>query len=113
MVQLRPQFDHVDALRDKEKSNPRTDRAAEETAADEPEEREARAVNMAVKSVENLEELDLYGGMSATNKLLKDIRDEPWQRLQWVDQDVGSPHSFQDCNMLTLRPGTRILPNLR
>lgn len=88
MVQLRPQFDHVDALRDREKSNPRADNGAEETAADEPEEREARAVNMAVKSAENLEELDLYGGMSTTNKLLKDIRDEPWQILQWIDQDV-------------------------
>ena len=44
---------------------------------------------MAVKSAETLEDLDLYGGMSATNKLLKEIRDEPWQRLNWVDQDVG------------------------
>ncbi|KAL2044412.1 hypothetical protein N7G274_003117 [Stereocaulon virgatum] len=93
MVQLRPQFDHVDALRDREKSNHRAERAVEDAAVDEPEEIEARAVNMAVKSAENLEEMDLYGGMSATNKLLKDIRDEPWQRLQWIDQD--EPESFQ------------------
>ena len=89
IVQLRPQFDHVDALRDLEKlSAAHGDRPAEDTAADDADEGEAKAVNVAVKSAENLEELDLYGGMSATNRLLKAIRDEPWQKLKWVDQDV-------------------------
>ena len=89
IVQLRPQFDHVDALRDLEKlSAAHGDRTAEDTAADDADEGEAKAVNVAVKSAENLEELDLYGGMSATNRLLKAIRDEPWQKLKWVDQDV-------------------------
>ncbi len=64
------------------------DRTAEDTTADDADEGEAKAVNVAVKSAENLEELDLYGGMSATNKLLKAIRDEPWQKLKWIDQDV-------------------------
>ena len=113
MVQLRPQFDHVDALRDREKSNPRADHGAEETAADEPEEREARAVNMAVKSAENLEELDLYGGMSTTNKLLKHIRDEPWQRLQWIDQDVCDLRLFTRYKLLTFWTGARVVPGLR
>lgn len=31
----------------------------------------------------------MYGGMGATAKLLKAMRDEPWQRLTWVDQDVS------------------------
>ena len=89
VVQLRPQFDHIDALRDMEKlSAAHGDRTAENTTADDADEGEAKAVNVAVKSAENLEELDLYGGMSATNKLLKAIRDEPWQKLKWIDQDV-------------------------
>ena len=113
MVQLRPQFDHIDALRDREKSNPRADHGAEETTADEPEEREARAVNMAVKSAENLEELDLYGGMSTTNKLLKDIRDEPWQRLQWIDQDVCDLRLFTRYKLLSFWTGARVVPGVR
>lgn len=113
MVQLRPQFDHVDALRDREKSNPRVDHGAGETAADEPEEREARAVNMAVKSAENLEDSDLYGGMSTTNKLLKDIRDEPWQRLQWIDQDVCDLRLCTRYKLLIFWTGARVVPGLR
>jgi hypothetical protein len=66
---------------------------------------------MAVKSAENLEELDLYGGMSATNKLLKDIRDEPWQRLHWIDQDVCN--LFTTYYLLRFRTGARIIPSLR
>ena len=56
-------------------------------------EQEARAVNMAVKSTEGSEE-DMYGGMRATAKLLRDMRDEPWQRLAWVDQDVSSANIY-------------------
>ena len=42
---------------------------------------------MAVKSTEGGEE-DMYGGMKATAKILRNMRDEPWQRLAWIDQDV-------------------------
>jgi len=90
MVQLRPKFDHLDALHEKGKSTSRNEGADEEGATERPE-REARAVNMAVKSAETNNELDMYGGMSETRKLLIAMRDEPWQRLKWVDQDVSSP----------------------
>jgi hypothetical protein len=88
MVQLRPKFDHLDALDDQGKSTSRGGGADEEEATERPE-REARAVNMAVKSAETNDELDMYGGMSETRKLLIAMRDEPWQRLKWIDQDVS------------------------
>lgn len=90
MVQLRPQFGHIDALHESDKSVWRQERAFEERAATRPEANEAQAVNMAVKSAENNDELDMYGAMSSTAKLLKDMRDEPWQRLQWIDQEVST-----------------------
>lgn len=67
----------------------RQERAHEERVANKPEENEARAVNMAVKSTESNDDLDMYGGMSETAKLLKAMRDEPWQHLAWIYQDVG------------------------
>ena len=79
MVQLRPQLGHLDALADLEKSTPRAPRDAEAPA----EETEARAVNMTVKSADT-EELDT----SHIKKLLKAMRDEPWQHLEWIDQEV-------------------------
>lgn len=90
MVQLRPQFGHIDALHESDKSVMRQERAFEERVAARPETNEAQAVNMAVKSTENNDEYDMYGGMSQTAKLLKDMRDEPWQRLDWIDQDVST-----------------------
>lgn len=85
MVQLRPQFDHLDALGDLEKPglNPKS-KAGAENLNEEP---QARAVNMTAKSAD-LEEMDLYGDMSETAKLLRAMRDEPWQRLAWVDSEV-------------------------
>lgn len=85
MVQLRPQFNHLDALSDLDKPalNPRLTGGAE-NSIDEP---QARAVNMTVKSTE-AEETDLYGDMGETAKLLKAMREEPWQRLSWIDSEV-------------------------
>ena len=85
MVQLRPQFDHLDALSDLEKPglNSRS-KAGAENPNEEP---QARAVNMTAKSAD-LEEMDLYGDMSETAKLLRAMRDEPWQRFAWVDSEV-------------------------
>lgn len=87
IVQLRPQHSHIDALNETKKTMFRTERGPDnrDHAEQEP---EARAVNMAIKSTEGSEE-DMYGGMRATAKLLCDMRDEPWQRLAWVDQDVS------------------------
>ena len=84
IVQLRPQFSHLDALYESKKV-PR-ERGPDNRDHVEPEP-EARAVNMAIKSSEGSEE-DMYGGMRVTAKLLREMRDEPWQRLTWVDQDV-------------------------
>lgn len=87
IVQLRPQFGHLDALYEAKKSTFRSERGPDNRDNIEPEP-EARAVNMAIKSAEGSED-DMYGGMRATAKLLRDMRDEPWQRLAWVDQDVS------------------------
>lgn len=85
MVQLRPQFNHLDALSDLDKPalNPRS-KGGMENSIDEP---QARAVNMTVKSTDG-EETDLYGDMGETAKLLKAMREEPWQRLAWIDSEV-------------------------
>ena len=90
IVQLRPQFSHLDAI-----TEARGEARRLQTRSERPDNRdnvepepEARAVNMAVKSTEGNEE-DMYGGMRVTAKLLRDMRDEPWQRLAWVDQDVS------------------------
>lgn len=85
MVQLRPQFNHLDALSDLDKPalNPRS-KGGTENSIDEP---QARAVNMTVKSTDG-EETDLYGDMGETAKLLKAMREEPWQRLAWIDSEV-------------------------
>ena len=56
-----------------------------ENSAEEP---QARAVNLTVKSTD-VEDLDLYGDISENAKLLKAMREEPWQRLAWVDSEVG------------------------
>lgn len=93
MVQLRPQFSHIDALHEQDKSVWRQERALEERTINRLDENEPRAVNMAVKSTENNDELDMYGAMSETAKLLKAMRDEPWQRMSWVDQDVRRAHA--------------------
>lgn len=96
MVQLRPQFSHLDALREQDKATSRQEQAFEENVTDKSEEKEAKAVNMAVKSSENDDEdSDLYGRMRETAKLLKEMRDEPWQRLTWVDQDVSELSSLK------------------
>ena len=84
IVQLRPQFAHLDALIDMEKPA-RAQRATENGE----EESEAKAVNMSVKSTE-AEETDMYGGVNETLKLLKAMREEPWLRMTWIDQDVSN-----------------------
>ncbi len=82
-MQLRPQFAHLDALADLERPA-RAQRAAENAE----EESEAKAVNMTVKSTE-AEETEMSSGTSEISKILQDMREEPWQRMTWIDQDVG------------------------
>ena len=83
-MQLRPQFGHLDALVDLEKPA-RAHRAAENGE----EESEAKAVNMTAKSTE-AEDSEMYGGVSETLKLLKAMREEAWQRMTWIDQEVSN-----------------------
>ena len=85
MVQLRPHFGHLDAINEQEKSSARSDRTAESRIREE----RAEDVNMVIKDTADNENVDMYGGMNETAKLLRAIRDEPWQRLRWIDQEVS------------------------
>ena len=79
---LRPQFHHLDAITDNEKVSGRGGGGDHG-----PQESEARAVNMAVKSTDD-EELD----MGEVGKTLRTIQEESWQHLDWVDEEVWSPY---------------------
>ncbi len=79
MVQLHPQFHHIDAMAEQEKSSSRAQRDSENP----PAESEARAVNMTVKASDT-EELD----MSQTAKILRARQEERWTRLQYKDENV-------------------------
>lgn len=113
IVQLRPHFKHLDAQHEA-----RAEAKRLQVRAERPDNRdhvdpepEVRAVNMAVKSTEANEE-DMYGTMRTTAKLLRDMRDEPWQRLDWVDQDVSSRNN--DCAALSQRvSGSRVVQHLQ
>lgn len=86
VVQLRTQFDHLDALNEESKrmannqSRKPEDRAKEDRAED---------VNMVIKDSGDNDQAEMYGGMNETSSLLRAMRDEPWQRLQWVESSVG------------------------
>ena len=85
MVQLRPLFTHLDALTDQDKSTLTSKlRSGMENP---PPETEAKAVNMRAKSTEE-DDTDSLGYTSRTTKILKDMREEPWQRLSWIDSEV-------------------------
>ena len=51
------------------------------------EENEVIHVNMTIKKSEG-ESMDSVGDTSEVTKLLKTMREEPWQRLSWVDSEV-------------------------
>ena len=84
IVQLRPQLNHIDALNELQKSSARSGRNPENKVKED----RAEDVNMVIKTTDDNENIDMYGGMNVTAKLLRAMRDEPWQRLQWIDQDV-------------------------
>ena len=79
IVQLRPQLSHLDALQDLENSVARNQRDLDNGG----EPSEARAINMSVKSAEN-EDMDL----SIVAKTLRNMAEEPWQPLRWIDEEV-------------------------
>lgn len=91
MVQLRPQFTHLDALADQDK--PAFTNKSRSGVENHTGESEARAVNLTVKSSEG-DDFDVWGDVSETAKLLKVMREEQWQHLSWVDSEVWGP-SFE------------------
>lgn len=86
---LRPQLVHLDALNDQKKTTLRMQAGAD------TEENEAFHVNMTIKKSEG-ESTDSVGDISEVAKLLKAMREEPWQRLSWIDCEVCllSKHSI-------------------
>ncbi|KAL8703022.1 MAG: hypothetical protein Q9201_003798 [Fulgogasparrea decipioides] len=88
IVEVSANFQHLDALHDLNKSAARHQRNAEK----EDEEPEAKAVNLTVKSADPDED-EMPSGQSKIGQLLKEMAEEPWQRLYWHDQD--SLESYQ------------------
>ena len=78
MCSLQPLPHYLDALADLQRTNTRAQRNG---PSQEP---EARAVNLAVKSTDD-DELEV----GEIGKRLREMQEEPWQRLEWVDQDVS------------------------
>ncbi|KAL8844745.1 MAG: hypothetical protein Q9176_000845 [Flavoplaca citrina] len=87
IVELSANFAHLDALHDVNKSAARHQRNVDK----EDQVPEAKAVNLTVKSTEPDED-EMPGGRSEIAQLLKDMAEEPWQRMEWVDQD--DPESY-------------------
>ena len=79
---LRPQLIHLDAANDVKKATLRMQSGAD------TEENEAVHVNMTIKKSEG-DTSDSVGDTSEVAKLLKTMREEPWQRLSWVKLDVS------------------------
>ena len=80
VVQLRPQFHHVDAASEQERSSAKSQR----DAANPPRAQEARAVHMTIKSVDG-EDFD----MTQTMKTLKEIQEEKWKRMDYLDENAS------------------------
>ena len=89
---LRPQLIHLDAYNDVKKATLRMQSGAD------TEENEAVHVNMTIKKSEG-DTSDSVGDTSEVAKLLKTMREEPWQRLSWVKLDVSE---YPSCLSLVL-----------
>lgn len=78
IVQLRPQFHHIDAVAD-------IDRARQSTGAAPPPPAQARAVQMTVKqATDNDEDAEIP---MATR--IRQAQEEPWRKLRYVDENSG------------------------
>lgn len=94
VVELTVNFQHLDALSDQEKTSARHQRNSDRGKEMESQRQvaqqkaEAKEVNVAVKSTEPEE--GMPEGRSKVKAMLQDIADEPWQRMKWIDQDVGT-----------------------
>lgn len=80
---LRPQLVHLDALNEQKKVSLRMQPGAD------TEQNEAVSINMTIRKSEG-ESMESAGDSGEIAKLLKAMRDEPWQRMGWVDCEVRS-----------------------
>lgn len=93
-MELTVNFQHRDALSDVDKTSALHQRNTERGKQMERDRQmaqklaEAKDVNLTVKSTEPEE--GMPEGRSKIKEMLQDIADEPWQRMKWVDQDVGA-----------------------
>ncbi|KAI9772368.1 MAG: hypothetical protein M1839_002504 [Geoglossum umbratile] len=78
ITQLRPQFHHIDALADQEKSATR----AQRDATNPPRQQEARAVQMTVKSADG-DDLET----SEISKTLRSAQEEDWIHYKYFDEN--------------------------
>ena len=78
---LRPQLIHLDALNDQRKTALRMQSGAD------TEESEVIHVNMTIKKSEG-DSADSVADTNEVARLLRAMREEPWQRLSWVDSEV-------------------------
>lgn len=85
-VWLQPVFPHLDAVDDNNKP-PRRAKRASTSKYTPPQDSEAQAVNMTFASADSDEE-EAGPNASTIAKLLKEIEEEPWTTLEWVDEDV-------------------------
>lgn len=96
IVSLRVQFAHLDAMRMQNKPHGQTQQDETEKLKEGKASRELKAqdVNLRVKDTGDPESTELqYGGIPETMKFLRDMADEPWQTLEWIDQDVSDRKS--------------------
>ena len=77
---MSPTFQHIDALIDHEKTSAKSLLSGDGLPAS----AEARAVNATVKSADD-EELDI----ASHAQMLRQIEEETWQNLEWVDESVS------------------------
>ena len=61
----------------------------ERTSEGKTREDRAEDINLVLKETPDNDSFDMYGGMNETARLLRLMRDEPWQRLQWIDERVS------------------------
>lgn len=102
-VWLQPVFPHLDAVTDINKPSRRAKRANANASQDS----EAQAVNMTFASADSDEE-ELGPNASNTAKLLKEIEEEPWTRLEWVDEDVTYLDDYTKSVLIMIRTRVHI-----
>ncbi|OCL07692.1 hypothetical protein AOQ84DRAFT_440046 [Glonium stellatum] len=83
IVQMRPQFHHLDALAHQDNAARRREREA----AEPPRTTEPRAVQLQIKSADG-ENVD----MTSTKNFLRVAQEEPWTKLRYHDED--SPEAY-------------------